>query len=119
MNKYIQFQNQTKTKQQLTTWQRFLKKVLEFLLPRANPDYDNKIDEVYTWLVEIDANDNAAREIGLDGHDRVIVVMPTFNNFGYWTDTNLKLRDFEELFRCSIIRKEIFETYWLSATKET
>jgi len=38
--------------------------------------------------------------------------LPFKNNYGYWTDNNLLLNDFKELFNTSEISKEIFEQHW-------
>jgi len=87
--------------------------VLKKILSKANPDYDDKITEVKYWLVEIDNETGIPeREIGLDSNDHAIMKMPHKNNYGYWTDNNLLLSDFNKHFVVNEIREEIFEDYW-------
>ena len=94
-----------------------LKKALVGILtkniPKANPDFDDKIDEVQYWLVECDNETGIPeREIGLNKEGRVILKMPFNDNYGYWTDNNLLLNDFKEHFVVSEISKDSFEKYW-------
>jgi hypothetical protein len=87
--------------------------ILTKSIPKANPDFDDKIDEVKYWLVECD-NDTGVpeREIGLDKEGRVLLKMPFKDNYGYWTDNNLLLSDFKQHFVVSEISKDFFEQYW-------
>ncbi|HEV8506722.1 MAG TPA: hypothetical protein VGQ53_15030 [Chitinophagaceae bacterium] len=88
-------------------------RILSKFLPAANPDFDQKIDDVKFWLVEWDSETGIPeREVGLDGDSRVIMKMPFKNNYGYWTDNNLRLSDFRELFKVSEISMESFEEQW-------
>lgn len=87
--------------------------ILTKIIPKANPDFEDKIDEVHYWLVECDNESGIPqREIGLDKEGRVILKMPFKANHGYWTDNNLLLNDFEELFVVSKISKDSFEKSW-------
>lgn len=87
--------------------------ILTKIIPKANPDFDGKIDEVQYWLVECDNETGIPeREIGLDKEGRVILKMPYKNNYGYWTDNNLLLNDFKEHFIVTEISKETFEKNW-------
>jgi hypothetical protein len=87
--------------------------ILTKIIPKANPDFDDKIDEVQYWLVECDNETGTPeREIGLDKEGRVILKMPFNDNYGYWTDNNLFLKDFKEHFVVSEISKDSFEKYW-------
>ncbi len=87
--------------------------ILTTIIPRANPDFENKIDEVYYWLIECDNETGIPeREIGLDKEGRVILKMPFKDNYGYWTDNNLLLNDFKEHFKTSEVSKDIFEWKW-------
>tara|TARA_R110002020_G_scaffold97708_2_gene233154 strand:+ start:2650 stop:3042 length:393 start_codon:yes stop_codon:yes gene_type:complete len=87
----------------------FLKKVI----PKGNPDFDDKIDEVQHWLVECDNETGIPeREIGLNKEGRVILKMPYRGNYGYWTDNNLVINDFKENFVVSEISKDNFEQNW-------
>jgi hypothetical protein len=82
-------------------------------IPKANPDFDDKIDEVQYWLVECDNETGIPeREIGLDKEGKVILKMPFKDNYGYWTDNNFKLNDFKEHFVVSEISRDSFEQNW-------
>lgn len=90
-----------------------LTSILTTIIPKANPDFDQKIDEVRFWLVEFDNDGIPVREIGLDKEKRVILKMPYKDNYGYWTDNNLLLNDFRKHFVVSEISKNYFEQSWL------
>ncbi|MBS9767335.1 MAG: hypothetical protein KGV44_07325 [Flavobacteriaceae bacterium] len=88
-------------------------RIAKCIIPNGNPDFDDKIDSVETWLVELDSKTGTPeREIGLDKNDKVIVKMPFKNNYGYWTDNNLLLLDFKQHFETTEIEQEVFENYW-------
>jgi hypothetical protein len=56
--------------------------ILTKIIPKANPDFDDKIDEVQYWLVECDNETGTPeREIGLDKEGRVILKMPFNDNY--------------------------------------
>jgi len=87
--------------------------IMTKIIPKANPDFDDKIDEVQYWLVECDNETGIPqREIGLDKEGQVILKMPYKANYGYWTDNNLSLNDFKEHFETFEISKEVFEWKW-------
>jgi hypothetical protein len=116
---YIQFEA-PKSKNQTAkegVIERSLKKAFTYILtkiiPKANPDFDDKIVEVQYWLVECDDETGIPeREIGLDKDGRVLLKMPFKNNYGYWTDNNLLLNDLRKHFVVSEISKESFEQRW-------
>ena len=83
------------------------------VIPIANPDFENKIDEVSTWLIEFEGDSYYPnREIGLDISDIPILVMPWRKNYGYWTDNELTLEDFRSHFDSTSSSKEEFERNW-------
>lgn len=87
--------------------------ILTKVIPKANPDFDEKINEIQYWLVECDNETGIPeREIGLDKEGRVILKMPYKDNYGYWTDNNLLLNDIKEHFAVSEISKDSFEQSW-------
>jgi hypothetical protein len=87
--------------------------ILTFIIPKANPDFENKIDLVENWLIELDFETGIPeREIGLNKNGQVILKMPFKNNYGYWTDNNLMLKDFKKHFKTSEINNTDFEKYW-------
>ena len=92
-------------------------KILGFLLskiiPKANPDFEGQFDSVEYWYVECDIESGfPEREIGFDAAGRAIMKMPYNNNYGYWTDNNLLLADFENLFNATEISKQDFDLQW-------
>lgn len=116
---YIQFQAPknvtiTENKRSSTGFiKRFFKKTLTKVFPVANPDFENKMDNVEYWLVECDKESGVPqREIGLDRDRRIIMKMPFKDNYGYWTDNNLLLNDFKEHFVVTEISKDAFEQQW-------
>ena len=116
---YIQFDNPKSGTETLndglikSTFKKILIKILTLVIPKANPDFEDKIDEVKYWLVECETETGIPqREIGLDEQGRLILKMPYKNNYGFWTDNNLLLADFKEHFTVSEISKESFESNW-------
>ena len=88
--------------------------LLEKFIPKANPDFDAKYDDVETWFIEYDEeNDYTSREIGLDKDEHVIVVGPFQENLGYWVDNDLTLQNYEEHFDVQYIDKAVFEKLWM------
>ena len=88
-------------------------------IPIANPDFENKIDKVSTWLIEFEADSYYPnREIGLDSLDKPILIMPWQKNYGYWTDNNLTIEVFRSHFNITDISKNEFERYWNLFEKE-
>lgn len=93
-------------------------KLLSFLIPKANPDFEDKMHKVSDWLLEFEnENSKPNREIGLDVSRKVILKMPYQKNYGYWTDNNLNYKDFKENFDNETIEKKDFEKYWSKLNK--
>lgn len=125
--KYIKFempQNNPETKKE-GVFEKYFLKVISFfmrkIIPKANPDFENQIANVEHWLLECEIESGIPeREIGIDKNGIVIVKMPFKDNYGYWTDNNLKLNDFIEKFRATEIEKREFEFNWenLNETKK-
>lgn len=87
--------------------------ILTAIIPKANPDFDDRIDDVQYWLVECETESGIPeREIGIGKGGHVIMKMPFKDNYGYWTDNNMLLDDFKEQFIISEISKERFEQSW-------
>jgi hypothetical protein len=100
---YIQFERGfpeklgTQTNWSIRLLQKLLKIILESIIPRANPDYDDQIKKIKYWLLEIESDTGSPiREVGLDQSLKPILKMPFRDNYGYWTDNNLFLSDFIE-----------------------
>lgn len=93
----------------MKAWVSILKKAI----PKANPDFDDIIDEVQYWLIECDnVTGIPEREIGLNKEGEVVLKMPFKHNYGYWTDNNMRMDDFKKHFVLAEIGKESFEHYW-------
>ena len=92
---------------------KFVKAIFTTIIPIANPDFENKIEEVSTWLIEFEADSYyPSREVGLGISNLPIVIMPWQNNYGYWTDNDLTIEDFRSHFNCIDISNEEFQRYW-------
>lgn len=91
-------------------------KILNFLfsfLPKSNPQFDNLIEFVDVWYIEYDdINDYVEREVGLNIGKEVIVKMPFKKEYGYWLDTDMKFKDFQNTFNIEIIENTEFEIKW-------
>ena len=116
---YIQFdapnyENQTSTDELLkSTFKKLIVGILTTVIPKANPDFEDKIKDVRYWLVELDIKTGIPqREIGLDKTGQIILRMPFNDNYGFWTDNNLLLDDFKKSFQVSEISKTSFEEQW-------
>ena len=87
--------------------------LLSFLIPKANPDFDSMYDNVITWFIEYDEdNDYTNREVGVDKQGRVIVKAPYKRNLGFWVDEDLTFQDYVDNFNIQYISKEAFESIW-------
>jgi len=83
------------------------------IIPKANPDFEDKLQDVDEWLIEIDEEAEIAnREIGINNKGQTIMIMPFGDNHGYWTDNNLKPTDFVELFHATTISENEFTERW-------
>lgn len=86
---------------------------LTTIVPVANPDFENKFDEVSTWLIEFEGDSYYPnREIGLDTADVPVMILPWKKNYGYWTDNDLTIESFRSHFKSIDIPKEEFVRYW-------
>jgi len=93
-------------------------KALSLITSQSNPDFDRLIDKVTYWMIEYDkTDDQTIRELGFDQHDQVILAMPLDRNYGYWTDNQLKLSDYDRFNPIPLTEKE-FDTAWLKFTSE-
>lgn len=87
--------------------------ILTSVIPKANPDYDDKIDEVDYWLVEVDDYaETADREIGVNNKEQTIMIMPFGRNYGYWTDNGFELSDFIESLNATMVTPKEFNYRW-------
>ncbi|TDS55234.1 hypothetical protein [Myroides indicus] len=113
--KYIKFKEviSNRKKKPLSTFKKIFIGAITSIFPKANPDFDDKIDSVSIWLLEFEnEEDFPNREIGIDSNNNVILKMPYKENYGYWTDNNLKFKDFIKLFNVEVINESEFLKKW-------
>ena len=119
MSIYITFKDENSPKRESTFIKRTILKFLYCFIPKANSDFESKIDLVKTWYLEfVDKESVPIREVGLDSENNVILKMPFKNNYGYWTDNLLKFNDFDRLFNITIINEELFIELWEKLNEE-
>ena len=61
-------------------------RVLTTVLPRGNPEYDDKMHLIRAWLVEVDEDGDVLREIALDAEGEPLLIGPDDRNCGFWAD---------------------------------
>lgn len=92
---------------------RLVLSILKLILPKANPDFDDRINSVAYWLLEFeDEHSTPQREIGLNCDNDAIMKMPYKENYGYWVDNSLTPDDFRKSFETVEITKEYFDDKW-------
>ncbi len=92
-------------------------RLLQKLLPAANPDFEKLYQSVVKWYLEIDETGKPIREIGIDAKESTIVIGPWRRNRGLWTDspvlseaknyTSLPKTDFENKWNKYIENEEV------------
>lgn len=54
------------------------------------------VDQVEVWFIEFNKEMNTVtRELGLDRDGKLVYMAPTQRNFGFWSDTNITLADYQ------------------------
>lgn len=87
-------------------------KIVTTIISKANPDFEHLLDKVDYWKIEFNKTENATwREIGFDKDGVSIVAMPLGDNYGFWTDNQLTLDDYES-FDPKLITKDEFDNDW-------
>lgn len=114
-NTYIKFclkkSDLKKTPENISS--RFIKTILDQPAPVSNPDFINEIPKIITWLIEFEDDSYFPnREIGLNEMGEPIVAMPWKSNYGYWTDSNVVLKDLASNFAVEQISKVEFAEKW-------
>ncbi|NVO85407.1 hypothetical protein [Hymenobacter terrestris] len=62
--------------------------VLLRVVPKASPDYEKRLALVEYWLVEVNEEGAALREIGFTAAHQPVLFAPTNRNYGLWTDSD-------------------------------
>lgn len=118
---YLKFKDEKVTKisdNRPKTWvmqvfEKSVVKILTAIIPKSNPGFEEKFQYVNEWLIEIDGEEEIAnREIGIDNSGQTIMIMPFKENYGYWTDNNLKSSDFIKVFQAIRITQKEFNERW-------
>ena len=92
----------------------FIVKVLEALIPVGNPDFEEQLNKVDSWVVEYNTEEeDTLREIGYDKNNNVLLVLPLNDNLGYWANNNLTLEEYKKLNAVNVTADQ-FEKDWNS-----
>ena len=87
--------------------------ILMTIIPKANPAFDGKIGEVKEWILEVDDEEGTPiREIGLDERGVPVMIMPWKDNYGFWTDSPVKVDQLAKSTEMIFSDKEEFERHW-------
>src|SRR5690606_18438876 len=72
-------------------------KIISTIIPKANPDFEHLLHKVDYWEIEYNKKENTTwREIGFDKFGNPIAIMPFGDNYGFWTDNQLTLDDYQD-----------------------
>lgn len=74
------------SREQRSSGKALVMKVLSGVLPLANPDFEDKYEQVIEWWLEIDDDGVVRREIGFDSLGKPLVGAPIRENEGIFTD---------------------------------
>ena len=64
-------------------------RMLLWFIPRSNPDNEQLYPRVAHWLLEVNDDGRASREIGLDASGLPLFRAPDRRNFGFFTDSDV------------------------------
>jgi hypothetical protein len=110
---FIKFKAPTGAEIRKTTFKKMVGFLAALVVPKANPDFEKKLDNVVYWLLEFESkNATPKREIGLDEFGSVLLKMPYGDNYGYWVDNNLTYNDFHQEFEIADIARDEFDRKW-------
>ena len=113
--KYLRFKFDLGPIPKYSFFEKILIKLMEIVIPKANPDFEESYHYVETWYIEYDEtceNDGVCREIGRDVLGRIIFKTPDDRNYGFWADYNGGLNDYIEEMHAEFISQEEFESTW-------
>ncbi len=100
------------------TVEKAMVKILTEIIPKANPDFEHRLEEVDSWKIEYNKTDNTTwREIGFDKDGNPIVAMPLGDNYGFWTDNQLTMDDYRN-FDPTPITEDEFNYDWTEFQKK-
>jgi hypothetical protein len=88
-------------------------KILTKLIPKANPDFDEQIQNVKEWILEVDDEDGMPmREVGLDDKGNAIMIMPWKENYGFWSDSLFSVDNLATSYAITFSNKAEFDKLW-------
>jgi hypothetical protein len=87
-----------------------LVRALKALVPAANPDVDLQVLAVARWWIEVDNEGVPIREVGFDDAGAPIVATPFGENYGFWTDSDMRFPPSEH----EPVDAKEFELAWLA-----
>ena len=103
--RYLEIKTGAWSIEPLPWWCRILQKII----PRANPDIEKLYFQTRFWWLEVDDKNVPQREIGFDKFKKPIVLGPIGDNFGFLVDSSDDWSDSKD---DSEEAKELFEKTW-------
>lgn len=97
-----------------TSWEKregIFDKLVRFiysLVPNSNPRYQQKYYLLHEWFIEFDNEGKVLRELGLDEKGKVLFSSPNKQNPGFWIESKMTFKDFED----NELSSEDFTTLW-------
>lgn len=115
---YIEFSDRFEQIPKKWYW-RLVVRILSVFIPKGNSKtYEQNLEKVRTWILEIDKESRCPnREIGLDENRNVVLIAPDEKDYGFWTDSNMKLQDFESKKGFKLTTQEAFNKLWVHRQK--
>lgn len=87
--------------------------LLEWLIPKGNPIFEDSINNVIIWLIEYENDSKCViREIGLNNDLEIISLGPFKNDVGYWTDSDIDIDYIMNNFKYINISRNEFNKTW-------
>lgn len=80
---------------------------MTLVIPKGNPDFEERYERVTNWWLEVDHNGLVQREIGFDDLGHSLVAAPLGKNLGIFTDSDSAPDELGET-----VDPEVFEREW-------
>ena len=101
-----------------TFLQKVLRRTIGLLIPKANPDFEEKYVQVVEWWLEIDDDNHVIREIGLDAGSIPIVGAPLGVNWGLFVDKDKRPPVLAGDLQGPTVEPAMFEKAWMQLERE-
>ena len=105
--KYLRTYNANNWPKKETLSDKLVRLVFSFV-PTANPRYLQQYHLLDEWLIEFNEDGDIKRELALNKEGKVIFANPYKNNLGFWLDSKMKFKDFEN----KKVTEEKFNKLW-------